>query len=265
MAKLTILLADNDPDFLATRKEFLELEGYTVTPAQTTVEAGRVLDEGKVGLAVLDVRLVDDDDERDMSGLTLAKTETYRTIPKIILTSYPSYGAVRTALEPVLEGLPPAVDFVSKKEGPQALLVAIRRVLKFDSRRYKNALDMLTEGLQKDYDEARHQAGLTFGTSLGMTIAGTVVVVVSVVLIMMGNVASGILSVVVGIALEMLAYPFFRRSGITNARVDKYHNELLRLRQLEALLAEDEENVALESKEKYLSQLHEMVIQAFEQ
>lgn len=33
MPKVTILFADNDPDFLKTRSEFLEQEGYLVVTA----------------------------------------------------------------------------------------------------------------------------------------------------------------------------------------------------------------------------------------
>jgi len=123
----TILFADDDPDFLKTRAEFLEKEGYQVIPATNPTEARRLLEQGGIDLAVLDIRLVDDDDEKDTSGLTLAK-EVAREAPKIILTNFPSYQAAREALGPALDGMPPAVDFLDKKDGPEALLQAIRRV-----------------------------------------------------------------------------------------------------------------------------------------
>jgi len=72
MSKKTILFADNDPDFLKTRGEFLEREGYQVVPAANPTEARRLLEQGNIDLAVLDIRLVDDDDERDTSGLRLS-------------------------------------------------------------------------------------------------------------------------------------------------------------------------------------------------
>jgi DNA-binding NtrC family response regulator len=128
-ANATILFADNDPDFLATRKEFLEQEGYFVIPAQTTVEAERVLDQGNVDLAILDLRLVDDDDEKDISGLTLAKALAYRDIPKIILTGFPSHEVVRGALREGLDSLRPVVDLLAKEEGPQAMLTAVSQAL----------------------------------------------------------------------------------------------------------------------------------------
>jgi len=122
-----ILLADNDRDFLDTRAEFLESEGYRVLKALSPDEARRLMDEVHVHLAVLDLRLVDDDDEKDISGLTLAKEPAYRHVPKIMLTGFPSYQAVRETMGPALDGLPPAVDFLAKKEGPEALIEALER------------------------------------------------------------------------------------------------------------------------------------------
>lgn len=122
-----VLFADNTPIFLDTRAEFLENAGYRVLRASSVAEAKRVLDEAWVHLAVLDIRLSNDDDEKDSSGLMLAKQSEYRAIPKIILTGYPSYQQVRDVLGPVAEGLPPAVDFLAKVEGSAAMLDAVAR------------------------------------------------------------------------------------------------------------------------------------------
>jgi DNA-binding response OmpR family regulator len=122
-----ILFADNDPDFLNTRAEFLENEGYQVLRAFTLEETRQLLTEAHAHLAILDIRMMDDDDERDTSGLTLAKDPALRPVPKIILTGFPSYQYVREALGPALDGLPPAVDFLSKKEGPEAMIQAVER------------------------------------------------------------------------------------------------------------------------------------------
>lgn len=122
-----VLLADNDPDFLDTRAEFLEQAGYRVLEAYTLEKARQLLDEAHVHLAVLDIRMEDDDDERDISGLTLAKDPDFRAVPKIILTGFPTYQAAREALGPALASLSPAVDFLAKHEGPEALIQALER------------------------------------------------------------------------------------------------------------------------------------------
>jgi DNA-binding NtrC family response regulator len=87
--KATILFADNHTHFLNTRKEFLERAGYRVITADNLEAARRILEGGQIDLAILDIRLVDDDDEKDTSGLTLAR-ETNRFVPKIILTRFPT-------------------------------------------------------------------------------------------------------------------------------------------------------------------------------
>jgi DNA-binding response OmpR family regulator len=125
-----ILFADNDPDFLDTRAEFLEQAGYRVLKAYTLEQARQLLETAYVHLAILDIRMENEDDEKDISGLTLAKDPVFRTIPKIILTGYPSYQAVREALGPALDGLPPAADFLAKQEGPEALIQAVERAFK---------------------------------------------------------------------------------------------------------------------------------------
>jgi DNA-binding NtrC family response regulator len=128
VTKATILFADNDLDFLRTRAEFLEQEGYRVILAADPTEARRVLEQGGIDLAILDIRLLNDDDEKDTSGLTLAK-EVARAVPKFILTGFPSVDAVREALQTQLDGLPAAVDFVSKQEGAEELLRVIKETL----------------------------------------------------------------------------------------------------------------------------------------
>lgn len=125
MDKGTILLADNLIRALETRAEFLENAGYRVIKASNYDEALRQLSDAWVHLAVLDMRLVDDNDTEDESGLRLAENENFRTIPKIILTGFPTYATVREALTPFPDGTPKAVAFLAKEEGLDALLVAI--------------------------------------------------------------------------------------------------------------------------------------------
>jgi len=126
----SILFADNDSDFLDTRAEFLEQAGYRVLKAYTLAQARQLLAEARIHLAVLDIRMENDEDDKDVSGLTLAKDPAFRPIPKIILTGFPTYQAVREALGPALDGLPPAVDFLAKQEGPEAFIQAVERAFK---------------------------------------------------------------------------------------------------------------------------------------
>lgn len=128
MAK-TILIADNHPKFLETRRIFLESAGYRVLTATSPEEARYALKNEWVHLALLDIRLADNNDRKDDSGLQIAKDPAFRHIPKIMLTAYPNYESVRIAMGPAAVGLPPAVDYLGKIEGPQAMLDAVDSAL----------------------------------------------------------------------------------------------------------------------------------------
>jgi DNA-binding response OmpR family regulator len=122
-----VLIVDNDTEFLETRAERLEVHGYHVVQATSLDQAEAILDQQWVHVVIVDLRMRDDADEKDTGGLALAKLEAYRSIPKIILTRYPSYEYVREALGMDLTGLPPAVDFIAKQEGPEAMLRALEQ------------------------------------------------------------------------------------------------------------------------------------------
>ncbi len=92
-------------------------------------EAEQCLQEQWVHLAILDIRLEDDHDEKDISGLQLAQAPAYRALPKIILTSYATVEAARAALGPALGSSAPAVNFLRKDEGAQAMIAAIEEAL----------------------------------------------------------------------------------------------------------------------------------------
>jgi DNA-binding NtrC family response regulator len=138
-----ILLADNDHEFLETRSEFFQQAGFTVKCAYSLDEAVRVLEQGDLDIAILDMRLLNDEDDKDFSGLELA-AQVAPAIPKIILTRYPSYEAVKQALAPQLDGLPPAVDFLAKQDGSAALVTAVRRALAKRVARRRTARTILT-------------------------------------------------------------------------------------------------------------------------
>jgi DNA-binding response OmpR family regulator len=129
-SKVQILFADNNSDFLDTRAEFLENEGFCILKAYSLEAAHRILNRGRVHLAILDLRLIDDRDEHDESGFLLAQNPTYRNIPKIILTGFPSTERVRDALRIQPDGTPTALDFLDKKDGPAAMVIAVKRIIK---------------------------------------------------------------------------------------------------------------------------------------
>ena len=121
-----ILFVDNDPDFLATRAEFLERADFHVSKATTLVDAEKHLRDGWIHLAILDIRMMNDDDEKDVSGMMLINADFTRTITKIVLTSFntPLVGdLVRAAQRAQLV----TIDVIEKAEGPDALITAVNK------------------------------------------------------------------------------------------------------------------------------------------
>ena len=113
MSMATLLLADNNQAFLETTKLALENAGYSVLTAKSPAEARRLLLDQYVDIALLDMRLRDDTDENDTSGLDIAKNVA-QNIPKVIVSEYESFDAARNALGIKADGLPIAVEFVKK-------------------------------------------------------------------------------------------------------------------------------------------------------
>lgn len=124
-----LLLADNDPDYRHSLRGLLELKNYHVEEADSVDEARERLETVPLDLVLIDLRLTDDGDEHDLSGLEVAKKAIDKGIPRIIITSFPSRETTRVAL--ASRGLEPlAQDYVPKEEGPQAVLDTIDIVLR---------------------------------------------------------------------------------------------------------------------------------------
>jgi len=123
--KIRVLYADNDRDFLDARSELLEMENFKVFKAHSPEEATEILERINIHVAILDIRLVDDNDEGDNSGILLAQDARFKKIPKILVTGYPTYEAVREAYSPIIQGEPIAHAFLGKGEGVDALIAAV--------------------------------------------------------------------------------------------------------------------------------------------
>jgi CheY-like chemotaxis protein len=255
MAKLKILFADNTVDFVNARKEFLEKEGYDVIVATNPTDARRILEEQKIDVAILDVRLLRDHDEKDISGLVLAR-EVARHVPKILLTGYPTVEVAIQALAPSLEGMPVAVKFLTKQKqeqkGPEALLEAIRESLQLGKRAFQQVVDDITRQLNEDYADARQEARVHYWVAMVVSAIGIGLIFLGIILMFeaTSNLPLGIASTVSGIVTEVVNYLFFRRVDIAHKRVDKYHNELLAMKLFESLLTLSDDLLSATDREK---------------
>ena len=114
-----ILIIDNNPQFREVMAEnVLEPAGHTVYHAGNPVDAREALASNLIHLAIVDVRLTNDDDPNDTSGLWLCE-EMDPSVARIIVTAYPDWHLVRAALEPIQGRHRLADGFVTKPEWPK--------------------------------------------------------------------------------------------------------------------------------------------------
>ena len=122
-----ILVADNSPDYCLSVQALLETEGYEVAVARTVAEATTVVDTARLDAALVDLRLTQDEDEGDVSGLQVVTHATAQGVPCIVLTAFPSVEVATMALARLRTQFP-ALGFVCKRDGPEAVLEELRRV-----------------------------------------------------------------------------------------------------------------------------------------
>ena len=140
----TILLADNNEAYRETWGELLRIEGYEVVMAGSPSEAEERLAVGGIDLAILDVRLKDDSDELDTSGLEVAR-KVPPSIPIIIATNYPTSENVRTAMHRPIGRQQLAIEFIFKHESEDVFLEKLKEVLLNSSSKPLPSLDKITE------------------------------------------------------------------------------------------------------------------------
>lgn len=156
---------------------------------------------------------------------------------------------MREALGPQLDGLPPAIDFVAKQDGPQVLLTSIRKVLGLVSRFYQGLND-LSKQIEDDYEDARQQARISFWASFVISLIGVVIIFISLSIAIVGNLEIGLVSSIAGVIAEVIGLLFFKRADTANRRMDEYHRELLETKRFDNLLAASDALLTARRKEK---------------
>lgn len=126
--RAVILLADNSYDYRHSLRGFLELGNFKVEEADSLEAALEKLDTLPFDLVLADLRLTNDDNNHDISGLEVAKQANQLDVPCIIVTAFPTVEAARLALR-ARGVIPLAEEFVPKDAGPEALLDVINAVL----------------------------------------------------------------------------------------------------------------------------------------
>jgi DNA-binding NtrC family response regulator len=112
-----ILIVDDDLDFAASLKLILENEDYQPFLAHSEEEALESVAENAVDLALLDIRLGQDD------GIDLL-LKLKEIQPDILCVMVTGFGSIETAIQALRNG---AYDYLRKPVNPDELLATLRR------------------------------------------------------------------------------------------------------------------------------------------
>lgn len=123
--KKTILIVDNNDPYRTSLRNGLKLAGYYVLEARSRQEAIEQLDS-KPDLAIVDVRLIDDEDPHDNTGFQLVPE--IKNLPVVILTAHPDSEALKTVYN-LPPGTPQPKDFISKTNDMTSIVARVQRVL----------------------------------------------------------------------------------------------------------------------------------------
>jgi DNA-binding NtrC family response regulator len=123
--KKTILIVDNHDPYRSSLRNGLKLAGYRVLEAKSRQEAIEQL-ESKPDLAIVDVRLIDDEDPDDFTGFQLVPE--FKGLPVVILTAHRNTDSL-TKVYNLPPGTPPPKDFISKMDDIASIVARVQRAL----------------------------------------------------------------------------------------------------------------------------------------
>ena len=121
----TILLADDEANFLRSLRDTLELEGYRVLTALDGVRALRILESESVDVLISDVRMP------HMTGIELLRVAKRRW-PRLLVFLLTGYGSIQDAVQSMRLG---AQNYILKPVNVGDLLTNLREALRQEKRK----------------------------------------------------------------------------------------------------------------------------------
>ena len=231
----TVLVADNDPISLRRMSDIVQDKGFSVLRAINPSQAKAIIGSHRADVAVIDLRLEDDTDEHDLTGLEVAE-KTDEMIPKIIVSRFESKAVLTDALKINIKGSPTIVDFVRKTEIATSLIPAIENTVRIRQTWSAMAQSKVSNQLYQDYKSARRDARVHYWVSLGISI-GFALLIFYGAFRLHGNGSLTVLFAVSGVLVaEITNYLFSRKLEFLARRVERFHAELLQTNRFEQLL-----------------------------
>ena len=117
-----ILFIENNAEFISLACRLLRARGYMVHEATGPAEARQALEREYYPLLIIDIRLEDDNNELDQTGLELFREPPYADIAKIVMTSYPSFENAQRSFG--------YADALISKDDPSKLVQEVDKVFK---------------------------------------------------------------------------------------------------------------------------------------
>jgi DNA-binding response OmpR family regulator len=127
-----IMLMDNHTHVLNNVSPLLESHGYQVLRAATLAEAENIMRTRWIHLGIFDIRMVDEDDAKDTSGMELASRPEFEHIPKVFLTSHKDeeFEYTNTILQPGVGGRKPlGLAIISKRKEPSYMVQTLGQII----------------------------------------------------------------------------------------------------------------------------------------
>lgn len=128
MAKKTIMIIDDDPDFVDATKNLLESKGFVVNSAPSSEEGLKIITKTIPDLLLLDVMMTKRDEGFEFSR-TLSKDQKLGKIPIIMITGIRKDMNLPFGFEADKEWLP-VKAVLEKPVKPEELLTEIGKIIK---------------------------------------------------------------------------------------------------------------------------------------